>query len=217
MAYSDFTLESVVPTFQLEKVDIAGLFSEIEPVTPSEYLTTGLAKKAPLATAIGTEKARSEMIVADVLVELLEHLDRGISLFSGIDFSVDVENGLTGVCDFLVSLSPNQFYLEAPVIILVEAKNTDVKLGLGQCVAEMLAAQRFNAEKGNDIPYIYGASTTGIDWVFLKLEEKRLHIDMATYQIAQCDKLLGNPRQHGRTKSIRLRLIESLKLPSSLL
>ena len=155
MAYSDFTLESVVPTFQLEKVDIAGLFSEIEPVPPSEYLTTGLAKKAPLATAIGTEKARSEMIVADVLVDLLDHLDRGISLFSGIDFSVDVENGLTDVCDFLVSLSPNQFYLEAPVIILVEAKNTDVKLGLGQCVAEMLAAQRFNAEKGNDIPYIY--------------------------------------------------------------
>lgn len=191
MAYSNWTLESVVPTFQLEKIDTVGLFSEIEPVTPSEYLTTGLAKKAPLATAIGTEKARSEMIVADVLVDLLDHLDRRISLFSGIDFSVDVENGLTGVCDFLVSLSPNQFYLEAPVIILVEAKNTDVKLGLGQCVAEMLAAQRFNAEKRNDIPYVYGASTTGIDWVFLKLEEKRLHIDMATYQIAQCDKLLG--------------------------
>ncbi|RKU38445.1 hypothetical protein C6496_06440 [Candidatus Poribacteria bacterium] len=191
MAYSNWTLESVVPTFQLEKIDTAGLFSEIEPVMPSEYLTTGLAKKAPLATAIGTEKARSEMIVADVLVDLLDHSDRSISLFSGIDFSVDVENGLTGVCDFLVSLSPNQFYLEAPVIILVEAKNTDVKLGLGQCVAEMLAAQRFNAEKGNDIPYIYGASTTGIDWVFLKLEEKRLHIDMTTYQIAQCDKLLG--------------------------
>ena len=191
MAYSDFTLESVVPTFQLEKVDTAGLFSEIEPVTPSEYLTTGLAKKAPLATAIGTEKARSEMIVADVLVELLEHLDRSISLFSGIDFNVDAESGLTGVCDFLVSLSPNQFYLEAPVIILVEAKNTDVKLGLGQCVAEMLAAQRFNAEKGNDIPYIYGTSTTGIDWQFLKLEGKRLHIDMTTYQLAQCDRVLG--------------------------
>ena len=42
MAYSEFTLESVVPMFHLEKVDIAGLFSEIEPVPPSEYLTTGL-------------------------------------------------------------------------------------------------------------------------------------------------------------------------------
>ncbi len=191
MDYSNWTLETVVPAFQLEKIDTPGLFSEIEPVSPSEYLTTGLAKKAPLATAIGTEKARSEMIVADVLVDLLEHSDHRISLFSGIELSVDVENGLMGVCDFLLSLSPNQFYLEAPIIILVEAKNTDVKLGLGQCVAEMLAAQRFNTEKGNDIPYIYGASTTGIDWVFLKLEEKHLHIDMTSYTLERCDRILG--------------------------
>ena len=191
MAYSEFTLESVVSMFQLEKVDTAGLFSEIDPVNPSEYLTTGLAKKAPLAAAIGTEKARSEMIVADVLVDLLEHLDRRISLFSGIEFSVDPESGLTGVCDFLVSLSSNQFYVEAPVIILVEAKNADLKLGMGQCIAEMIAAQRFNAEKGNDIPCVYGASTTGIDWLFLKLEGKCLHIDMATYTLERCDKILG--------------------------
>ena len=191
MAYSNFTLETVQKTFQLDTVRSVGIFSEVEPVTPSAYLTTGLAKKAPLATAIGTEKARSEMIVADVLVELLDHFDHSISLFSGIDFNVDAENELVGVCDFLVSLSPNQFYLEAPVIILVEAKNLDIKLGLGQCVAEMLAGQRFNAEKGNDIPYIYGVSTTGIDWLFLKLEGKSLHIDMVTYTIERCDKLLG--------------------------
>ena len=191
MAYSEFTLESVQKTFQLETVRSVGIFSEMEPVTPSAYLTTGLARKASLATAIGTEKARSEMIVADVLVELLEHFDRRISLFSGIDFNVDAEKGLTDVCDFLVSLSPEQFYLEAPVIILVEAKNLDLKLGIGQCVAEMVAAQHFNTEKGNDISYIYGASTTGIDWQFFKLEEKCLHIDMATYTLERCDRLLG--------------------------
>ncbi len=95
------------------------------------------------------------------------------------------------MCDFLVSLSPEQFYLEAPIIVLVEAKNHDLKLGLGQCVAEMLAVQRFNADRGNDIPCIYGASTTGVDWIFLKLEEKCLHIDMTIYQIAQCDRILG--------------------------
>ena len=191
MAYSEFTLESVQKTFQLETVRSVGIFSEMEPVAPSAYLTTGLARKASLATAIGTEKARSEMIVADVLVELIEHFDRRISLFSGIDFNVDPEKGLTGVCDFLVSLSPEQFYLEAPVIILVEAKNLDLKLGLGQCVAEMVASQRFNAEKGNDIRCIYGASTTGIEWQFLKLEEKHLHIDMVSYTLERCDRLLG--------------------------
>ena len=191
MAYSEFTLETAQKTFQLDTIRSFGLFSEIEPVEPSTYLTMGLARKASLATAIGTEKARSELIVADVLVDLLQHFDHSISLFSGIEFNVDAEKGLTGVCDFLVSLSPEQFYLEAPIIILVEAKNLDLKLGLGQCVAEMLAAQRFNAEKGNDIPCIYGASTTGVEWLFLKLDDKCLHIDMATYQIARCDKVLG--------------------------
>ena len=191
MAYSNFTLEAVVTTFQLEIVESAALFSEVETVPPSAHLTTALAKKASLATAISTEKARSELIVADVLVELLDHFDRRISFFSGIDFSVDAEDGLTGVCDFLVSLSPNQFYVEAPILILVEAKNADLKLGMGQCIAEMIAAQRFNAEKGNDIPCVYGASTTGIDWLFLKLEGKCLHIDMATYTLERCDRILG--------------------------
>ena len=191
MAYSNFTLETVVTTFQLEIVESAALFAEIEAIVPSAHLTTALAKKASLAIAISTEKARSELIVADLLVELLDHFDRRISFFSGIDFSVDAEDGLVGVCDFLVSLSPNKFYLEAPVIALVEAKNADIKLGLGQCVAEMLAAQRFNAEKGNDIPCVYGASTTGVEWLFLKLEGKCLHIDMSTYTIERCDRILG--------------------------
>ena len=62
MSYSNFTLESALAAFQLEKVESAGTFSEIDPITPSAYLTTGLAKKVPLAAAIGTEKARSELI-----------------------------------------------------------------------------------------------------------------------------------------------------------
>ena len=191
MAYSEFTLETAQKTFQLNTVRSLGLFSEIEPVEPSTYLTMGLARKASLATAIGTEKARSELIVADVLVDLLQHFDHSISLFSGIDFSIDAEKGLTGVCDFLVSLSPEQFYLEAPIIVLVEAKNLDLKLGIGQCVAEMLAAQRFNAERENDIPIVYGASTTGVEWLFLKLEGKCLQLDMSTYTIERCDRILG--------------------------
>lgn len=191
MAYSNFTLESVRTVFKLETVEAIDIFSEIVPVTPSSHFTTQLRKKVPLAVAIGTEKARSELIVADVLFELREHFDQRISLFSGVDFSVDAENDLTGVCDFLVSLSPEQFFVEAPVIALVEAKNADVKLGLGQCVAEMIAAQRFNAERENSIPYVYGTTTSGTDWLFLKLEGQRLHIDMAVYTIAHCDKILG--------------------------
>ena len=81
--------------------------------------------------------------------------------------------------------------MEEPVIALVEAKNTDMKLGLGQCVAEMIGAQRFNQEKGNNIPCIYGATTTGVDWQFLKLTENNLQIDIAIYPIQQSDRILG--------------------------
>ena len=191
MAYSNFTIEMVSEKFQVEKFETLGVFAEIEPLAPSEHLTTALAKKVPLASSINTEKARSELIVADVLVELREKFENRISFFSGIDFSIDAEDGLTGTCDFLVSLSPAQLHLEAPIVILVEAKKEDLTAGLGQCVAEMLAAQRFNKEKGNDIPRIYGTITSGTDWRFLKLEAQSLHIDIEVYQIARCDKILG--------------------------
>ena len=191
MSYSSFTLDSVKTEFQLEIAIPTNLFCDIAPVEPSAHLTTELARNVPVALAIGTEKARSEMIVGDVLLELREHFERRISLFSGIDFNVDAEKGLTGVCDFLVSLSPVSFVLEAPIIVLVEAKKDDVLEGLGQCVAEMIAAQQFNAERGNSISRIYGVSTTGADWRFLKLEGQKLHIDTEFYSIHACDKILG--------------------------
>ena len=191
MAYSNFTLGAARKAFGLEEIDDTGIFADIEPIAPTELLTAILARKIPLATTIGTEKAKSEMIVADVLVELREQLDQRISLFSGIDFNVDAEAELTGVCDFVISLSPVQFDLEAPVITLVEAKNDNLEVGLGQCAAEMVAAQRFNAQEGNEIACIYGATTSGTEWRFLKLEGKKLYIDMTVYQIERCDKILG--------------------------
>ena len=191
MAYNNFTLDTVRTEFQLEILESAGIFSETETVAPRERFTAELEEKVQLAISIGTEKARSELIVTDVLFELREQFDRSISFFSGIDFNVDDDKGLTGVCDFLVSLSPILSFLEAPVIILVEAKKDNLTLGFGQCAAEMLAAQRFNTERGNDIPCLYGATTSGTDWRFLKLEGQKLHIDRSLYSIGQCDKILG--------------------------
>ncbi len=191
MAYSNFTLETVRRTFKLEADEAADISSGIDPVVPGEHLSRILSRNVPLAVAIGTEKAKSEMIVTNVLVELREHFMRRISLFSGIDFNVDSEDGLTGVCDFLISHSPTQFYLEAPIIVIVEAKKDEPTTGFGQCVAEMLAAQRFNVERHNEIPNIYGAATTGTMWQFLKLNAQMLYIDKAVYSIEQCDKIFG--------------------------
>ncbi|RKU32983.1 hypothetical protein C6495_10135 [Candidatus Poribacteria bacterium] len=191
MPYSSFTLSKASRTFHLETVRRQGIFAGIEPVEPSAHLTATLERNLPFALAMGTEKAKSELIVAHILIELCLHFADRVSLFSGIDFNVDATNGLTGVCDFLVSLSPQAFELEAPAIILVEAKKDSLTDGLGQCVAEMVAAQRFNADAGNDIRCVYGATTSGMAWLFLKLEGQTLSIDLTVYPIAQCDRILG--------------------------
>ena len=196
MVYNDFTLETVVEAFQLEIVETLGLFSDIEPIIPRSHFTTDLEERVQLAFAVNTHKAKSEFVISYILFELWVHLDRRATLFSGIEFNVDPEKGLTGMCDFLISLSALAFIVEAPVSLFVKVPDISGKdespiIGLGACVAEMLAAQRFNKAKGNEISCIYGATTSGINWHFLKLEGQRLHIDMALYQIVQSDKILG--------------------------
>ena len=165
--------------------------NDIPAVQPSEILTVILQDYIPLATAIGTEKARSEFLIAPILSEVRRQLNYQISLFSGTDFNVDVEKGLLGYCDFLISASKEQFFISAPVITIVEAKNENIISGLGQCIAEMIASQIFNQRQGIEIPVIYDVVTTGTAWRFLTLTENKVCIDKVEYYINQVDKILG--------------------------
>lgn len=199
MAYSNFTLAKVKEDFGLTVDETQNLFSEIAVVQPSEILTVILQDYIPLATAIATEKARSEFLIAPILSEVRRQVNYQISLFSGTDFNIDVEKGLLGDCDFLISASKEQFFITAPVMTIVEAKNENIISGLGQCIAEMVASQIFNQGQNIDIPVIYGVVTTGTTWRFLTLEKNQVCIDMLEYYINQVDKILGiilNPIQH---------------------
>ncbi len=161
MAYSDFSLAKIQKEFDLKIVEKIDLFAETTEVQPSEFLQQTLKENLALALAINTEKARSEMIIAPILIEVRKQMRGTISIFSGIEFNVDYNRGLNGTCDFLISLDPEQLFIKAPVFTIVEAKKENVNAGLGQCIAEMLAAQIFNQQEGNNISVIYGAVTTG--------------------------------------------------------
>ncbi len=191
MAYSDFTLTEIKTKFNLTLSEQIDLFPQIPELQGSKHLTQTLQDNIPLALAIDTEKARSEMIVTPILIELRKYFQLQISLFSGIPFNVDIAQGLNGTCDFLISHSAEQLSIEAPIITLVEAKNDNIKSGLGQCLAEMVAAQLFNQQKGNSIPIIYGVITTGSVWKFLKLENQIASIDLVEYYIRDLPKILG--------------------------
>lgn len=191
MAYNNFTLDMLIEQFGLRIAVKPNTFAAAMPVMPSARLRETLAETVPLALEVSTEKARSELIISPVLVEARRQFPGQISLFSGTDFTVDVETGLAGVCDFLLSLSPLQLVVQAPVVAIVEAKNDNIKSGLGQCAAEMLAAQKFNARRGTETPVLYGVVTTGSAWKFLRLSGVDVIVDEAEYHIEQLEIILG--------------------------
>lgn len=191
MAYSSFTLRKAKEDLQLQFREGVRFLPHLTPTEPSPYLTQFLQESIPLALAMGSEKARSELIISPLLFEVRKRLQGQISFFSGEEFNVDESRGLTGVCDFIISRSPEQLLVESPVAVIVEAKKDDLKGGLGQCMAEMVAAQTFNHIQGNAIETIYGTVTSGNRWIFLQLEGQTVTLDLEEYPVPPIAPLLS--------------------------
>jgi hypothetical protein len=195
MAYSDFTLTSITKAFSLSIRDRVDMFSTVAEVQISPLLKETLQENVPLALASNTEKSRSEMIISPILIELRKQSNHQISLFSGIDFTVDPEKGLNGNCDYIISRSAELLLLRSPVVMLVEAKKENLNAGLGQCIAEMLAARVYNErdqnQSMNQAETIFGVVTSGTNWKFLKLEEQFISIDLDEYYLSNIGKILG--------------------------
>ncbi len=129
--------------------------------------------------------------IALILVDLRRQLHEQVSLFSGVDFTVDNAKGLNGSDDFIITKSPEILIFKAPVITVVEVKKENINAGLGQCAAQMVAAQIFHEQATTEIKAIYGAVTTGSIWQFLKLEEQTLSIDLSEYYLKDVNRIIG--------------------------
>lgn len=191
MAYSDFTLRDAVERFGLTHVDVPDLFGDTAEVEPGPLMLALLPEFLPLALAINTEKARSELVIAPMLAALRAQLGHRFSVFSGIEFTVDPAQGLTGFCDFILSRSTEQQYLRNPVVTIVEAKNENLKSGLGQCVAAMVRARLFNERDGLPPQTVYGAVTSGSVWRFARLSGSELSLDQQEYHVRELARLVG--------------------------
>ncbi len=182
MAYTDFTLESAEA--ELGVTARPGvLFAGLSPLPVPAWLRDLLARGMRLALV--SEKARSEFIVAPILLAVRELSGERVAILSGQRLDVDPARRLVGECDFLLALSEPLPRLRAPVLTVVEEANkNDIEAGLGQCVAQMVAAQLYNERSGQVLPAICGCVTTGEDWQFLRLAgsvvtigQGRLYID----------------------------------------
>lgn len=76
-------------------------------------------------------------------------------------------------------------------MIIIKAKKADLKSGLGQCIASMIAAQRFNEAKNRSIPTIYGSVSNGSQWRFIQLQGSIVTIDLVDYPLPPVAQILA--------------------------
>lgn len=189
MGYSNYkSLKQALERLNLEETDL-DLFPQITSVEPSDWLkkTLEMAERSPLTN----EKSKSERVISPILLEIALCYDDSVTLYSGEDLYIDDKQDLSGPCDFFISKHAKKQVMQAPIISLTEAKDEDLDYGQGQCVAQMYAAQVFNAQKGKPQPYIYGCAVTGGEWKFLKLSENQIFINNKTYYLSDLPKIMG--------------------------
>ncbi len=200
MSYSDFTLEAVEQKLGLTTQE-ADLFPD-SPIAPvPEWLPGWLARGTRLALL--SEKSRSEFIVVPILLAARELTDDRFAIFSGQRLDIDPGKGLIGECDFILAVGPALPPLHAPLMTVVEAKKNDVEAGLGQCIAQMAGARRFNEAAGRTTTPVYGCVTTGETWQFLGLADQTALLDRSRYYLDNVGRILGVLR---RSSSARSRL-----------
>ena len=188
MAYTDFTLDSVEADLGVGQRP-GPIFPDLPDAAAPPWLADHLARGMELALV--SEKARSEFIVAPILLAVRELSGGRVAILSGPRLDVDPARRLSGECDFLLSLSDPLPRLRAPLLAVLEAKRNDIEAGLGQCAAQMVAAQVFRERAGRSGRPVFGCVTTGEDWQFLRLDGQELVIDPSRRYINRVGSVLA--------------------------
>jgi hypothetical protein len=147
LSFQQFTFPKVLQDLGLSLRD-GDLFPTASPFAVREEFAAFLRDGVELAVANSTEKAKSEFIIAPMLLELRRIVHQRFQLFSGVEWEADASLGLNGFCDFILTKGESRFVLTAPFVAIVEAKNDLIRTGLGQCIASMYGAQLCNQKAG---------------------------------------------------------------------
>lgn len=165
MAFTDFkTLGEVQERFSV-KYQTAD-FVQITSVEASPALVEELSFVERYIDTRVSEFAIRENLIFPVLREVYKKYAEQFSLWSHRFIKYD--EVLVGTPDYFVSKRSElgKTVLGKPLLLMTEAKKNDFDEGWAQCLAEMITAQKLNA---NDL-IIYGIVTDGQVWQFGKLE-----------------------------------------------
>ena len=165
MAFSDFkTISEVQEKFNI-KYSYSDFFG-VEAKDPSEQFLKELEFSQQHFDFLSSEGSRCEVVIFPILREIYKDYTENYGLW--VKKSITYDEILNGTPDYFVATKSELgiTVVGTPLIIMVEAKKNDFEQGWGQCLAEMVAAQKMNDNP--DFP-LYGIVTDGITWQFGRL------------------------------------------------
>jgi hypothetical protein len=188
MAFTDFKSPAEVQTaYQITACEAH--FLDIIPKTPSDRFLEDFKLTTTYFDVFSSEASRCENVIYPLLLEGCRHIVNDYSLWS--HKSIVADETLSGTPDYIIAsrskLGKNVFGL--PVVLVVEAKQNDFSKGWGQCLAELVAAQKLNEQPAYPL---YGIVTDGELWQFGKLHETQFTREVTRATIDDIEKVFGS-------------------------
>ena len=187
MAFSDFkSIADVQKKYQIKYRE--EIFIVVQETDPPESFRQDLAFFRENMDLFSSEGSRSEMVIAPLLREIYKKHYTRYSFW--VQKNLVCDEVLTGTPDYIFSgkSALGKTVLEKPFVIIIEAKKNDFTLGWGQCLAELVAAQKLNEDS---LHPVYGIVTDGNLWQFGKLTADVFIQDPENFTIDQLSRLYG--------------------------
>ncbi len=158
----------------------------------SEYFQQDLEYVMREGVVNNSEFAICENLIYPILKEVWKAYSSKFTLWSHQLLTCD--DALSGYPEYVLARrSPlGKVVFDKPYLLIVEAKQDNFDWGWGQCLAEMVAAQRLNGELADKSAIaIFGIVSNGINWEFGKLEGNRFTHHPAPYSIFELKSLFA--------------------------
>lgn len=187
MSFSAYTsLAKTIQAFQITYAE-ANFITEVN-FSVSETFRQDLQFTMQEGVVDNSEFAICENLVYPVLKEVWKQYYRKFILWSHQFLNCDAD--LSGFPEYILARrSPlGKIVFDQPYFVLVEAKQDNFDAAWGQCLAEMVAAQRMN--KHIEI-VIFGITSNGDRWQFGNLDGGQFTLNKTFYTIQELDKLFA--------------------------
>ena len=165
MAFSDFkTISEVQEKFSIKYA--SNDFFGVEAKDPSEQFLKELEFSQQHIDFFTSDGSRCEVVIFPILREIYKDYAENYGLW--VKKSIAYDETLNGTPDYLIATKSELgiTVVGMPLIMMVEAKKNDFEQGWGQCLAELVAAQKINDD--TTFP-VHGIVTDGILWQFGRL------------------------------------------------